>query len=285
MVDLLHLPAHDVVTGLQLLAWANYGQKSESGFWQYSGMAIRMALDMGLHKNSELYESPAHVVRTRLLFWSLFITDRILSFVTGRPASIPEDIIEIPLPIEDDLETRNHPFTYVVQLMVICGRISNCLNGRRGKARTLISMPDNTPHMLQDLQTQLAQFYNTIPDSMKWSVEAFKEQESTGTGGIFLFLHLWANAVLAQTYQSELSGISSGQDTPAFKDLSRSVKMALTSSRIISECLVFADLLSSFSYVSVHATIYKIDLLVRQSGSRAANLRCGVSVMIRPVLC
>ncbi|OZJ04492.1 hypothetical protein BZG36_02667 [Bifiguratus adelaidae] len=262
-VDLLHLPTHDVVTGLLLLAWAHYGQNSESGFWQYSGIAIRMAIDLGLHKNSELYESPAHVVRTRLLFWSLFITDRVLSFVTGRVASIPEDIIEIPLPTDADLfpepasdmkmdmvppNVEVVPFPLVVRLMVVCGRISNCLNGRRGKARTFVSRPDTTPELLHELQTQLIQFYTNIPEAMKWSVDAFKYQESRGSGGIFLFLHLWANAVLAQTYQPELSGIRSGEETSVFKDVSRSVKMALTSSRLISECLVFADLLSSLSY-------------------------------------
>lgn len=98
LIPLLHLPAHDVVTGLLLLAWAAYGQNSEAGCWQFAGIAFRMAIDMGLHENQEIYESKAHLVRTRLLFWSLFITDRVLSFGYGRPASISEEIIEIPLP-------------------------------------------------------------------------------------------------------------------------------------------------------------------------------------------
>jgi hypothetical protein len=74
LIPLLHLPTHDVVTGLLLLAWAAYGQNSESGLWQFSGMAIRMAIDLGLHELQEVYESAAHVKRTRLLLWSLFIT-------------------------------------------------------------------------------------------------------------------------------------------------------------------------------------------------------------------
>lgn len=98
LIPLLHLPAHDVVTGLLLLAWAAYGQNSEAACWQFSGVAFRMAIDMGLHENQEIYESKAHLVRTRLLFWSLFVTDRVLSFAYGRPASISEEIIEIPLP-------------------------------------------------------------------------------------------------------------------------------------------------------------------------------------------
>lgn len=99
---LLQLPTHDILTGMLFLAWSNYGQNSESGLWQYSGMAIRMSSDLGAHEVSELYESPAHYARNQLCFWSLFVTDRVVAFATGRPASIPEDIIEIPLPKDED---------------------------------------------------------------------------------------------------------------------------------------------------------------------------------------
>jgi hypothetical protein len=38
IIPLLHLPTTDVVTGLLLLTWLCFGQGSESGMWQYSGM-------------------------------------------------------------------------------------------------------------------------------------------------------------------------------------------------------------------------------------------------------
>ncbi|ESK95418.1 pathway-specific nitrogen regulator [Moniliophthora roreri MCA 2997] len=270
IIPLLHLPTTDVVTGLLLLAWANYGQNSDSGLWQYSGMAIRMALDLGLHEISEIYESMAHVVRTRLLFWSLFITDRILAFSTGRPPSISEEIIEIPLPTDEDFfpdpartndptalgeEVQPVPFQYLVRLLVICGRIASVLNGRRGRLRTLVG-PGAASGMevLSGLQAQLVQFYAELPEEMKWSVEDFKRQEARGHGGTYLTLHLWANAVMALVYHPELLSNPSGTETPVSQTMNRSIKLALASSRTISECLVFTDLLSSQSYLySPHA--------------------------------
>lgn len=196
VIPLLQLPAYDVVTGLMLLSWANYGQSSESGLWQYSGMAIRMAADIGVHENSEIMESPAHRIRTRLLSWSLFVTDRIIAFSTGRPASIPEDIIEVPLPEDVDFfpdPARNTPtdpiepvepvpFVYFVKLMVICGRISNVLNGRRGKARTLVQSAEPLSEQLAELQMRLVQFVAGLPDSLRWSVDNFKRQQTRGHG-------------------------------------------------------------------------------------------------------
>ncbi|KAF8905916.1 hypothetical protein CPB85DRAFT_1376742 [Mucidula mucida] len=231
IIPLLHLPTTDVVTGLLLLAWANYGQSSESG------MAFRMALDLGLH------ESAAHVIRTRLLFWSLFVTDRILAFSTGRPPSISEDLIEIPLPTDEDFIPNPAgraeipgpvPFQYWVRLMVLCGRIAGILNGRRGAG----------------LQSQLVTFYDDLPPGMRWDPKNFRVQEERGHGGTYLSLHLWANAVMALVYHPELLMSPSGMDTPLSQSMDRSIELSSDSSKIISECLVYADLFSSQSYLS-----------------------------------
>ncbi|KAF8057613.1 fungal-specific transcription factor domain-containing protein [Lyophyllum atratum] len=269
IIPLLHLPTTDVVTGLLLLAWANYGQNSESGLWQYSGMAIRMALDIGMHENSEIYENRAHLIRVRHLFWCLFVTDRILAFSTGRPPTISEDMIEVPLPVDEDFAPdparsdadaaqelpQPTAFVYMVRLMVLCGRIASVLNGRRGRLRTLVTGPSMaSPETLKRLQTELVQFYAELPDAMKWSVEAFKHQEARGHGDSFLTLHLWANAVLAMVFHPELMSKPSGIETPLSQNMDRSIKLSLSSSRIIAECLVFADLFASHSYTNIHTS-------------------------------
>ncbi|KAH8827215.1 fungal-specific transcription factor domain-containing protein [Flagelloscypha sp. PMI_526] len=249
IIPLLQLPTTDVVTGLLLLAWANYGQNSDSGLWQYSGICFRMSQDLGLHEVSDIYEDTRHLVRTRLLLWSLFITDRILSFQTGRPFSISEDVIEIPLPSDEDMypdpagrkppsgsHARVEPcaFPALARLMVLCGRIANVLNGRRGRTRTLVGPTPADPQMLSGLQRQLVQFYSELPVSLRWSVDTFKQQEARGHGSVFLTLHLWANAVMALVYHPELITGTSGSQTPLTSTMDRSIKLSLASSRIIS---------------------------------------------------
>ena len=221
--------------------------------------------------------------------------DRIISFSTGRPNSIPEEAIEIPLPTDEDFfpdPARNidrnaaHepiepvPFQYLVRAMVLCGRIATVLNGRRGRPRTLTGPTEAGPHVLSGLQTQLVQFYSNLPDSMKWSVDNFKHQEGRGHGvsrriysrlrlsaelslqGTFLTLHLWTNAVLALVYHPELTIGPSGSDMPFSATLQRSMQLSLSSSRNISECLVFADLFSSQAYVRSSSSTH---LIIRSS--------------------
>ncbi|KAG6828958.1 hypothetical protein H0H92_006185 [Tricholoma furcatifolium] len=224
IIVLIHLPTTDVVTGLLLLSWATYGQNSESGLW-----------------------------------------DRILSFSTGRPPTIPEEIIEIPLPIDEDfvpdparadLEAAEEipqptSFVHMVRLMVLTGRISTVLAGCRGETRTLLPrMGQEYPVKLKALQGELVQLYAELPEEMKWSVDAFKHQEARGHGDSFLTLHLWANSVLAVIFYPELQEKPEGSLSPVTQPIERSTKLALSSSRTIAECLVFADLFASHSYLT-----------------------------------
>ncbi|KAF5335620.1 hypothetical protein D9758_014788 [Tetrapyrgos nigripes] len=293
IIPLLHLPTYDSITGLLLLAWANYGMNSESGLWQYSGMAIRMAIDLGLHEVSEIYESPEHVVRSRMLFWSLFITDRIVAFSTGRPVSISEEIIEIPLHTTDFFFFS--PFSRLIpdtpsatkrlrlpreidglmwkiwenqDLGWSIPRVRRCPRwewawGSRGRevngtgttgdgaaATGGTAAMSRGIDILAELQAQLVQYYAELPEAMRWTVDAFRCQEARGHGGVFLTLHLWANAVLALVYHPKLLINPSGTETPMTSGMDRSLKLSLASSRLISECLVFADLFASQSYLA-----------------------------------
>jgi hypothetical protein len=145
----------------------------------------------------------------------MFIMDRIIAFALGRPASIPEDIVEIPLPEDADFfpdPARNIPgtnpmdevvepipFVQLTKLMIICGRISNVLNGRRGRVRTLVSSAEPLVEQLAELQLRLVQFVSTLPETLKyvplshftslewkanvrWTAENFKRQQSRGHG-------------------------------------------------------------------------------------------------------
>lgn len=123
--------------------------------------------------------------------------DRILAFTTGRPPTIPEEIIEIPLPTDEDFipdparadvgdgeeVPQPTPFVHMVRLIVLCGRITTVLAGCRGETRTLLPHVGNrNPEKLKELQAELVQFYAELSDAMKWSVDAFKHQEARGHG-------------------------------------------------------------------------------------------------------
>ncbi|KAF9040283.1 hypothetical protein BDZ89DRAFT_1060712 [Hymenopellis radicata] len=251
---LLRLPSMDVVGGLLLLSWAEFGENSESGLWNFTGLAIRMALDLGLHTGElESETSDDDVCEGKLLFWCCFLMDRVLAFGTGRSVTIAEDIIELPLPTDSDFADPPTnllaPFVQVVKLFALAGRIADIMNGSRGCPRTLVTEPVvHSPETLQSLQNQLMKFLEQLPAELQWSVENFRVQSAVQQGGIFLFLHLWANAVLALIHHPNLGRNNSGMETPVSASVNRSIRLSLISSRQLVDYLVFADLFDAASY-------------------------------------
>lgn len=119
------------------------------------GLAHRMAQHLGSEKDAplEIFEDKDHYTRNKLLFWSLFVQDRLLSLSTGRLCTVSlqykreerdvdscrsqvrEEMVELPLPTDEDLipaplppgmiaKAKPEPFVALVKLMVIAGRIS-----------------------------------------------------------------------------------------------------------------------------------------------------------------
>jgi hypothetical protein len=52
LVPLLNLPSYDVVASILMIAWMEMATCHDVGIWMYTGMAVRMAEDMGMHKVS-----------------------------------------------------------------------------------------------------------------------------------------------------------------------------------------------------------------------------------------
>jgi hypothetical protein len=58
IVVLLAVPSYDLVASLLMLSWYEFGCSRDVGFWIYTGTAIRMAQDLGMHKrNDEGYQN------------------------------------------------------------------------------------------------------------------------------------------------------------------------------------------------------------------------------------
>lgn len=107
IVVLLAVPSYDIVASLLMLSWYEFGCNRDVGFWMYTGMAIRMAQDLGMHKGNgggdqngeESTEDAVLSEDTRMpresgedgkvdedenamqlnLFWSIYFIDRIIS--------------------------------------------------------------------------------------------------------------------------------------------------------------------------------------------------------------
>ncbi|CAK7238387.1 hypothetical protein SEUCBS140593_010634 [Sporothrix eucalyptigena] len=99
------LQLHDLrsVQTLMLLAIHCLRAPQGPGAWTYVGLAMRIAIDLGLHRRNAAMRRPSlnNELKKRL-FWSCYNLDRQVSITLGRPFTISDRDIDVPLPLEVD---------------------------------------------------------------------------------------------------------------------------------------------------------------------------------------
>lgn len=97
------------VQALLLLACTHYARGSESAAWLHSGLAFRMAIDLGMNKDSiELVASGKMSLEElelrRRVIWAAYVIDKNHSLYQGRQASMERRNLYVPIEFYDHFE-------------------------------------------------------------------------------------------------------------------------------------------------------------------------------------
>ncbi|KAK9723081.1 hypothetical protein K7432_002140 [Basidiobolus ranarum] len=96
-----HISSLYTVQGLLLMAF------NPAGGWLFLGMAVRMAQDLGLHRNIESDSlDPIEKQNRKLAWWGCVIFDRLHSAMGGKPLAINEDDFDTTLPMDYGLKDK-----------------------------------------------------------------------------------------------------------------------------------------------------------------------------------
>ncbi|KAH9227624.1 hypothetical protein K456DRAFT_1742092 [Colletotrichum gloeosporioides 23] len=92
-----------------ILSCAVYSIRSPVGvsLWKVSGMAIRHCIELGYHRSAEKYHKNTDALTKEMskrCFWVAYDIDRVVAFTLGRPVGIPDDSIDVELPLDMDDE-------------------------------------------------------------------------------------------------------------------------------------------------------------------------------------
>ncbi|KAJ5674961.1 C6 transcription factor [Penicillium maclennaniae] len=93
------------IEAMVLLVVYHLRTASSHGMWYMIGLAMRTAIDLGLHrKANEINMDPFTTQIRRRLFWVVYYLERVVSMSLGRPFSISDRHIDLDLPVdvEDD---------------------------------------------------------------------------------------------------------------------------------------------------------------------------------------
>ncbi|KAJ3793146.1 fungal-specific transcription factor domain-containing protein [Lentinula aff. detonsa] len=222
------------VQSLLLLGYREFGIGSMEQGWIYIGMAIRMAVDLGLHRNSDSWKHHGHNLFSRnesqsrrLIWWACCLTDRYGSVYMGRPIIIRDEDFDVPLPeIEEDDQELWQPLAsdsieihylptpcHIIACQRVTGDLSKIfifllvdfISSSFLKVVTLgqiiqklypIKVTDITPRrtLLQTFESQLDRWYLTLPDHLRYDVASKRNVPPPHV--IFLHIRYWGAVLL-----------------------------------------------------------------------------------------
>lgn len=165
------------IEAMTLLVVYHIRSSSSQGIWYMIGLAMRIAIDLGLHrKANEAKLDPFTAQMRRRLFWTIYYLERVISMSLGRPFSLADRHIDLPLPLDvddtvhDPAVLASPPLTdrvstltfaiYLIKLRRIEARIQNKVYRADKPLHTLRSKMDRLFLELQQWRESTLQRFN-----------------------------------------------------------------------------------------------------------------------------
>ncbi|GLB35813.1 putative fungal specific transcription factor [Lyophyllum shimeji] len=217
LTKVFHEARPSTVQSLLLLGYREFGIGSMEQAWLFIGMAIRMAMDLGMNCDSSTWKmhghdlfSPAEVQTRCQIWWSCCIGDRYGSVYMGRPIVIKDEDFDTPLPAVDpeedqqlwppisrnNLDPRYPPvpghvtscFRAVSSLCLIYGAIvTNMYSVRQIPCATRRAM-------LGELESRLDQWFISLPEALQYDTSSRRPVPPPHI--LFLHVRYWSAVLL-----------------------------------------------------------------------------------------
>ncbi|KAF4450136.1 hypothetical protein F53441_6693 [Fusarium austroafricanum] len=281
-VDTFPCPTVGAVQALLLMAYEGFGASQDSALWMYLGLAIRMAVDLGLQKEvgvqyhgekDALYsqnwgrhpvddgnsgaksgesnqlnpQEQKELVQERMdTLWAVFVLDRVISAGTGRPVTFRDDDLELPFPepFIDPATGWPAPYPIFLQIISLYGRVCDVLN----KIRNAQDLTKATWDRLGEMEHELTKLYKSWDWRLQFNVNNFKAYLGAGQGTTFILLHFWFHALFIILHQPTLL-TPFAELRSELQLLPDSRELSMSSAKTICDILSFADLIDSKSFI------------------------------------
>ncbi|KAK9768497.1 hypothetical protein K7432_000836 [Basidiobolus ranarum] len=213
--------------------------------WMYSGMAIRMAEDLGLHRNPDIWNiklTRAEKETRKRVWWVCYLIDRFSSVCVGRPVSIDDQQFDTPLPClsEDDLKVPADvapstglslkPFIELIGLHELIGQILSTMY--------IVKVPltSNYPKFLSkltDLDSALNLWLNSLSPELRY-IPADYCAGKLPNSPTLIYAHVWYHCALILLHRPfilrpESSSTSQPSSSQICMDAANSITAIVTS--------------------------------------------------------
>ncbi|RUP49124.1 hypothetical protein BC936DRAFT_143243 [Jimgerdemannia flammicorona] len=270
------IPILASVQAMILLSMHEYGCARGPRAWMYSGMAVRMAQELGLNKEDAMYRDGTDSFSRmdcieqetrRRVFWCTFMIDKFSSSSTGRPQALDERDCDVLLPSDDTDWQLDHSvltemlngtpppttdpsspqavslrptigvYAYLLRMVAILGQVTHYVNRAKPKSAPPPSHPNSEFALLDQA---LLGWAASLPPSLSYTRENGERMIPIPAGGTFFLMHILHNTVAVLLHRPNLAIRHSEPDhaMPWFKQyLDQSVEKCLKAADAVTEIL------------------------------------------------
>ncbi|KAM0285820.1 hypothetical protein ACHAQH_001282 [Verticillium albo-atrum] len=280
-VDTFPAPSVGAVQALLMMAYEGFGANQDSALWMYLGLAIRMAVDLGLQKmvgikyqgekdpwylrhwsrqsieseSNDAADEEAAVSRAQQLeveqermdtFWAVFMLDREISSGTGRPVTFRDDDFEFDLPAPTIHPASGWPAPYptLTRIIHLYGRVSDVLNNIHHAK----DLTQDKWAKLAHMESELTRLYQNQAPRLHFNVSNFKAYLKANQGTTFILVHFWFHALIIILHQPTLL-TPFGSLNRSHQLLPNSRELSMSSAKTIADILSFAELIGPTSFI------------------------------------
>jgi hypothetical protein len=202
---------------LLLMGYREIGIGAMAQAWHYVGMAIRMAQDLGLHKNADQWThggaslfSPIELQERRRIWYACVIMDKYVSSYIGRPLCIYEQDFDTELPSVNESEEMEEwqPVARdedIRQFSPFPIRTLSCFNASAALSNILSEVvqniysvrPSSSRHSeLMRLEELLGKWLLDLPEHLRFDPSNWKKSHPPSPYLMTLHMQYWCVVIL-----------------------------------------------------------------------------------------
>ncbi|GJJ74772.1 hypothetical protein EMPS_07130 [Entomortierella parvispora] len=234
-----HVSQLSTIQALLMMSHYQHAVGNYSGGWLYHGMGIRIAHDVGLHRQDvDMQIDPEEAEVRKRVWWSLYMADRLGAGISGRPMVINETDYNVQMPNEDWIsecgadDKIEHPFEpekiiscrllWSVKLFMLMGQVLKSMHCIEAEINGAFLADISRTHLPQ-LHNSLTSWFLSLPNELMYTPYTMSPNANHPPSPPTALLHMFYYTCLTMLHRPYLRPVNSSSIDPNFLISSRNI--------------------------------------------------------------
>ncbi|KAG0380021.1 hypothetical protein BGX24_010531 [Mortierella sp. AD032] len=233
-----HVSRISTVQALLLMSHHQYAVGNYSGGWLYTGMATRIAHDIGLHRQDFQVNEPIEAEIRKRVWWAVYIADRLGGGVLGRPLNLRDKEYNVQMPSDDwineiggddEVEYPYEPerivscrLLWAVKLFMQMGNVLNTMHCIEAEINGAF-LADISKTQLPQLHNSLTSWFLSLPNELMYTPYTMSPNSNHPPSPPTALMHMFYYTTLTMLHRPYLRPVNSAAIDSNFLVSSRNI--------------------------------------------------------------